>query len=110
MRPALTAFFLSALVFPGLGQLYKQDRKKGIILILLANLLLGLLLLMGLITFSQEYMANFFPAPISLEILRPLLLRVVTRPWFIIPFSLMVGLWAFAALDALRRPPPPQED
>jgi Na+-driven multidrug efflux pump len=109
MPSALTAFLLSALVFPGLGQLYKQDRQKGVILILLANLFLGLLLLAGLITFSQEYLAHFFPAPLSLEILRPLLLKVIARPLFLIPCGLMAGLWTFAAWDALRRSPPSQE-
>ena len=39
MRQAIIAFLLSAFVFPGLGQLYNQDRKKGIILVLLGDVL-----------------------------------------------------------------------
>ena len=45
MRQKIAAFLLSALVFPGLGQLYNQDRRKGIILVLAANGLLGLVFL-----------------------------------------------------------------
>jgi O-antigen/teichoic acid export membrane protein len=103
MRRVLAAVLLSALVFPGLGQLYNQDHRKGIILVLLANLLLGLLLLVGLILLSREYMTVFYPAPLTLEVLRPLLVDTVTHPLFLLPFCLLVGLWAFATVDAGRQ-------
>ncbi len=102
MRQKITAFFLSALVFPGLGQLYKQDRKKGILLILTANMLLGLLLLMGLILLSREYYAVFYPKPLTREILGQLCGDILSHPLFLIPFTLLVGLWAYGAVDAAR--------
>lgn len=111
MPVAIKAFLLSALVFPGLGQLYKQDRRKGVILILLANLLLGIVFLSGIILISQEYMAVFYPEPLTWEILRPLFLAVFSRALFWLPFMALVGIWAFAAVDAgLSAVPPTEED
>lgn len=111
MRPAITAFLLSAFVFPGLGQLYKQDRAKGVLLVLLANLLLGILFIAFLVLFSREYMAVYYPEPITREILKPLLLGVAKQPLFLVPFLALVGLWAFAAADAALKAvtPPPEE-
>lgn len=108
MRQGLRAFLLSALVFPGLGQLYNQDRKKGILLVLLANLLLGVLLLVAVVLFSREYFEVFYPAPLSWEVLRQVTLSVICHPLFYLPFGLLAGLWGFAAVDAARsagRPP-----
>jgi TM2 domain-containing membrane protein YozV len=111
MRQAFIAFVLSAFVFPGLGQLYKQDRKKGIILVLLANLLLGVLLLAGLILFSRGYYEYFYPKPLTGVILKELLRDLLANPLFFLPLSLLAGLWGFAALDAglkARRPAVPE--
>ena len=102
MRQAIIAFLLSAFVFPGLGQLYNQDRKKGIILVLLANLLFGVLLLAGLALFSRGYYEYFYPKPLTWDIMRELLRYLLGHPLFFLPLSLLVGLWAFAALDAGR--------
>ena len=100
MRPALKAFLLSALVFPGLGQLYKQDRQKGILLVLLANLLLALVLLAGVMALSQEYMGTVYPDPLTVANLRILLLKVFSRPLFYIPCGILLALWGFSAVDA----------
>jgi len=102
MRQAIIAFLLSAFVFPGLGQLYNQDRKKGIILVLLANLLLGIVLLAGMVLFSRGYYEYFYPKPLTGEILKELLRYLLTHPLFFLPLCLLVGLWGFAALDAGR--------
>ena len=102
MRQAIIAFLLSAFVFPGVGQLYNQDRKKGIILVLLANLLLGLLLLAGLVLFSQGYYEYFYPKPLTGEIVKELGRYLLTHPLFFLPLCLLLGLWGFAALDAAR--------
>jgi hypothetical protein len=110
MRPAVKAFLLSALVFPGLGQLYKQDRRKGIILIFLANLLLALVLLTGVMALSQEYMTFVYPEAINAEKLRVLLVQVLSRPLFFIPISIFLALWGFAAVDAALSPIPPSEE
>ena len=111
MPLAVKAFLLSALVFPGLGQLYKHDRRKGIMLVLLANLLLGIVFLSGMIHFSQTYMAAFYPEPLTWDLVRPLLITVFSRPLFFIPFLALAALWAFAAVDAgLTRSPAVSED
>lgn len=110
MRPAIKAFLLSALVFPGLGQLYKQDRRKGIILILCSNLLLALVLLTGVMAFSQEYLNSVYPEAITADKLRVLLAQVLTRPLFYIPAGIFLSLWGFAAVDAALSPISPSEE
>jgi TM2 domain-containing membrane protein YozV len=110
MRPAVKAFLLSALVFPGLGQLYKHDRGKGIVLILLANLLLALVLLTGVMTLSQEYMTSIYPEAITADRLRVLLVGTLSRPLFYIPAGLFVALWGYAAADAAWSPESPSKE
>jgi hypothetical protein len=110
MRRAIIAFLLSALVFPGLGQLYNQDRRKGIFLVLGANALLGLLLLVTLILLSREYTAVYYPRPLTLEIFKSLLLDTVASPLFWLPFGLLLALWGYAAVDAGRRANPAQKE
>jgi Na+-driven multidrug efflux pump len=102
MRPGLKAFLLSAFVFPGLGQLYNQDRRKGVALVLGTNLLLGVVLLVSLVLFSQEYLSVFYPRPLTWELVKVLLLDTLTHPLFWIPFGLLVAVWGFAMVDAVR--------
>ena len=110
MSLAIKAFLLSALVFPGLGQLYKNDRRKGIIIILFANILLAVVFLSGLIYLSQEYLAAFYPEPLTWETAPPLLKKVFSRPLFWLPFMALMALWAFAAVDAALKVGPRSED
>ncbi|MDP3183042.1 MAG: hypothetical protein Q8M54_09545 [Desulfobaccales bacterium] len=110
MRQKIAAFLLSALVFPGLGQLYNQDRRKGVFLVLAANLLLGVLLLLGVILLSREYFAVFYPRPLTWEILPLLLVDTLTHPLFLVPFLLLAGVWGFAAVDAVRGADRPHKD
>ena len=100
MRQAITAFLLSAFVFPGLGQLYNQDRKKGIFLVLAANLLFGLLFLAGMVLLSREYTAVFYPRPLTWEMFRLLLQDTVSHPLFLLLLGLLLALWGYAAVDA----------
>ena len=106
MRFSVKAFLLSAFVFPGLGQLYKQDRYKGILLLLAANLLLAFVLLTGVMVMSQEYMASLYPAALTAETLRVLLARIVGKPLFYVPAIIFLALWGFAAADAALAPAP----
>ncbi len=106
MRLAVKAFLLSAFVFPGLGQLTKQDRYKGVLLLLAANLLLAFLLLAGVMVLSQEYMATVYPAALTGDNLRVMLARVIHRPLFSVPAALFLAVWAYAALDAALAPGP----
>ena len=107
MRRKITAFLLSALVFPGLGQLYNQDRRKGVILVLAANGLLGIVILIGLILFSSEYTTVFYPRPLTGEMVKLLLLDTLTHPVFWVPFGLLLAVWGYAMVDAARRAGPP---
>ncbi len=91
MRPGLKAFLLSAFVFPGLGQLYNQDRRKGVALVLGTNLLLGVVLLVSLVLFSQEYLSVFYPRPLTWELVKLLLLDTLSHPLFWIPFGLLMA-------------------
>jgi Na+-driven multidrug efflux pump len=102
MRQGLKAFLLSAFVFPGLGQLYNQDRRKGVALVLGTNLLLGVTLLVVMVLFSQEYLAVFYPRPLTWELVKLLLLDTISHPLFWIPFGLLMALWSFAMVDAAR--------
>ena len=108
MRAGFKAFLLSAFVFPGLGQLYNQDRRKGVFLILGANFLLGAVLLVGMVLLSQEYLSVFYPRPLTWHLFRLLALDTVTHPFFLIPFALLMALWGFAMVDAARGPAPRQ--
>jgi len=103
MRRAVIAVLLSALVFPGLGQLYNQDRRKGVFLVLAANVLLGLLLLVTLMLLSREYTAVYYPRPLTLDIFKTLVLDTVTHPLFWLPGGLLLALWGYATVDAGRR-------
>ena len=40
MRPNIKAALMSAFVLPGLGQIYKGDRRKGVILVIMVNFFL----------------------------------------------------------------------
>jgi hypothetical protein len=106
MRPGLKAFLLSAFVFPGLGQLYNQERKKGVAVVLGTNLLMGVTLLVGMVLFSQEYLGVFYPRPLTWELVKLLLIDTLYHPLFWIPFGLLLALWGFAMVDAARGPGP----
>jgi O-antigen/teichoic acid export membrane protein len=112
MRQGIKAFLLSAFVFPGLGQLYNQDRRKGVFLVLGANLLLGVVVLVGMVLFSQEYLSVFYPRPLTWELVQLLLLDTLAHPFFWIPFGCLMALWGFAMVDAIRgagrKPPTPE--
>ena len=113
MRQGIKAFLLSAFVFPGLGQLYNQDRKKGVALVLGANLLVGVILRVGMVLFSQDYLAVFYPRPLTWELVKVLLMDTISHPLVWIPFGLLMALWGFAMVDAVRgagRRPKPAAD
>src|SRR5208283_4444547 len=109
MRPQTTAFLLSVLVFPGLGQLYKQQSRKGVLLVLAANFLLALVVLLGAILASQEYTTVFSPRSLTWEMGRLLLVDTVRHPLFWLPGGLLLALWGYAAVDAALQAQPPSE-
>jgi hypothetical protein len=109
MRQKIIAFLLSALVFPGLGQLYNRDRRKGLILVLSTNALLGLAFITALILVSREYTAVFFPRPLTREMVQMLLTDNLTHPLFLIVSGLLLALWGYAAVDAALQVRPPSQ-
>src|SRR5665811_921922 len=102
MRPGLKAFLLSAFVFSGMGQLFNQNRRKGVSLVLGTNLPLGITLLVMMVLFSQEYLAVFYPRPLTWELVKLLLIDTISHPLFWIPCGLLTALWGFAMVDAAR--------
>ena len=74
MKKNIKAALLSALVFPGLGQIYKGRKLKGGILLLLVNILLLSILVIILQGLSQLDMAAAIPdIPDSSRIAKQLL-------------------------------------
>lgn len=103
MKRAIIALLLSALIFPGLGQLYNRDLKKGLFLVLLATLGVTVFFLGGLILLNYEYAARY-PAPLDRELLKELLWQVGQHPVIVCAFGLLLGVWIYAVLDAFRTP------
>ena len=63
---------------------------------------MGVVLLVGMVLFSQEYLAVFYPRPLTWELVKVLLLDTISHPLFWIPFGLLMALWGFAMVDAAR--------
>jgi hypothetical protein len=103
----IVPFLLSAFIFPGIGQVYKGELKKGIFLILSTSLLLAVLVLGVVILYSYAY-AEVLSRATSPEAIEPdqlhgLLLQVITRPPILFTFGLLLATWVYAIFDALRR-------
>lgn len=109
MHSAVIAFLLSAFIFPGVGQVYKGDVKKGVFLILSASLLLAALVLGVLILYSYAYAEMLAqaesPEAIDPGQLQDLLMQVITRPFILFSFGLLLATWVFGIFDAARRAP-----
>jgi TM2 domain-containing membrane protein YozV len=101
MKIHIKAALLSAFVLPGLGQLYKGDRLKGVILIVLVNIFLlaaVFLILQGLgpLIISAKETGVYDPN----EILAQLHSRTPAVELLLTAFS---GLWLYSWLDAALR-------
>ena len=99
MQFHLKAALLSAFVLPGLGQLHKQDRLKGMILIILVNIfLLGALFVvmrgMGQLLVSARISG---PADAT-RILATLEHNSPAARWLLAGFF---AVWAYGVVDAL---------
>lgn len=96
----MKAVLLSALVLPGLGQLYKGERGKGIILILLVNLfVLASLFLILKAVGPTLVMSHLSGTLSSTELLEQLQKLAPAGRWILASF---VGLWLFGVVDAAR--------
>lgn len=102
MQLHIKALLLSALVLPGLGQLYKGEKVKGIILVLLVNIFLLVALFLVLRTLGPTIiMANISGKPDAAALLEQLRTKAPVARWLLAAFS---GLWLYSAFDAALRP------
>lgn len=108
MHRSLIAPFLSAFIFPGIGQIYKGDYRKGVFLILTASLLLAVLVLSVLVAYSYAYAdlvaQSSSPDAIEPAQLQALLGQVLTSPVILFAFGLLLATWVYGIFDAARRP------
>ncbi len=106
MGRLLLAALLSALVFPGLGQVYKGEVRKGVCLILTASLLLVFLVVTFLISYSFGYAELVQqagnPDAVTPEQLRQLLGQTLGKPLILFVFGLLLAAWVYGWLDAAR--------
>ncbi|AEB10431.1 hypothetical protein [Desulfobacca acetoxidans] len=114
MRSSKIALLLSAFVFPGLGQVYKHEVKKGVFLILASSLLLGAVVL-GFFIISSYHYAEILaqtasPEAVAETQLRQMLVRVMTHPFILFTFGLLLATWLYSIFDAGRQGRPSQED
>jgi TM2 domain-containing membrane protein YozV len=98
MKIYLKAALLSAFVLPGLGQLYKGEKVKGVIIIVLVNIFL----LLALILVLREMAPLILSAKMSGEydaskILEHLQTAGPTARLLLAAFS---GLWLYGTVDA----------
>lgn len=102
MQLHIKALLLSGLVLPGLGQLYKGNKAKGIILVLLVNIFLLVALFLVLRTLGPTIiMANISGKPDAAALLEQLRTKAPVARWLLASFF---GLWLYAAVDAALRP------
>lgn len=108
MKRAALAIILSALIFPGLGQIYKGEIRKGVFLILSASLLLVILVLSFLILYSFGYAELVAQtgnaAVVTPEQLHGLLGQTGRHPLVLFTFGLLLATWVYGLVDAGRFP------
>lgn len=101
-----TAILLSALIFPGLGQVYKGEVRKGVFLIVAASLLLASFILGLVVLYSYGYAELLATAPnieaITPDQLKQLFLVVLTKPFSLFLLGLLLATWVFSIIDAGR--------
>jgi hypothetical protein len=107
MKNSFIALLLSAFIFPGVGQAYKGEVRKGVFLILSASLLLAILVLGFLILYNYAYAAMLSqatsPETIDPAQLHHLLMTVITHPFILFIFGLLLATWVYGIIDAVRR-------
>jgi len=101
MKRSLASFFLSALIFPGVGQFYNRQPTKGIILVLLCILCIGFLF-QGITRSVLKALPD--PEKISLDpgLISSLTDKVFNENQDLIIFTFVIfGLiWIFGIIDA----------
>lgn len=94
----IKAFLLSAFVLPGLGQLYKGDRLKGIVLIILVNIFLLTSLFLVLQGIGPLIASSYLSTPPeTARLVEQLQGQSPAARWLLGAF---VAVWIYAAVDA----------
>lgn len=102
------AFLLSAFLLPGLGQLYKGERAKGGLLLLLVNVFLLAALFMVLRSLGPILLAaRKGGVSQTAELLNTLGSSSPGARWLLGGFAI---LWLYSALDAALSKPPRTDD
>jgi len=98
MKIHVKAALLSAFVLPGLGQLYKGDRVKGVIIIVLVNVFL----LLALFLVLREMAPLIIAARISGEFDASRVLEHLQTagPTARLLLAAFCGLWLYGLIDA----------
>ena len=106
MKTNIKAALFSALVFPGLGQLYKGDRVKGIIIFVWVNILLLVLFCLVL----QQLLPLFLSAKESGAIDTTIILEHLHSggPAIRLLLAAFGGLWFYSWIDAAMRKKRPE--
>jgi TM2 domain-containing membrane protein YozV len=108
MRTNIKAALLSALILPGLGQLYKGEKVKGGLILLLVNMFL-----LAALFFVMKGMGSFLlTAKVSgageaLKVLETVKQSSPQVGWLMTGF---IVLWIAAIVDALLAKPPQDTD
>ncbi len=97
MKRPLIALLLSALILPGLGQLYLGRRTKGIALVMAVNLLL-----LAAFFFVMKLASPLIGAHLSGTPLSASLIVTTLQPyggWAKLLLAAFFGLWGFGVVD-----------
>ncbi len=106
MKVNIKAALLSAFVLPGLGQLYKGKRLKGIILILMVNVFLILALFTVLRGLGPFILAAKTSGTVDASKVAAHLQS--SSPAARLLLTAFFGLWVFGIIDALLDKTPPE--
>lgn len=100
----LKAFLLSAFVLPGLGQIVKGERVKGLVIIAMVNLLLLASLFVILPVVGKLLLARQGTAPDPVGLVAEGIRRAALPGRAIL--AILGAVWGYAAIDAgfSRRP------
>jgi TM2 domain-containing membrane protein YozV len=90
------AVMLSALIFPGAGQVYNGDRLKGYLLIALGSILSLFIILKVAIPFVNYYQAIFLDNPQK----APGLSFTEEVPGILLFLGVLAAVWIYSIIDA----------
>lgn len=91
------ALVLSALVFPGAGQVYNGDRLKGYLLMALALIISLFLVLKVVMGFTSYYTALFSETP---QQVAPGAALAEEIPTILLFLGILVVIWVYSMIDA----------